>query len=79
MNRLAEDMAQRIERALKSGKLLHDGSYTIPALAVILGTTRAELRAHPKTLVAQPSRLRLWQTKPPQAGRLRHRQPLVLG
>lgn len=43
MNRLAEDMSLRIERALKSGKLKRDGSYTIPALAVILGTTRADL------------------------------------
>jgi hypothetical protein len=43
MNRLAEDLSHRIERALKSGKLKRDGSYTIPALAVILGTPRTEL------------------------------------
>jgi hypothetical protein len=37
-------MANRIERAVKSGKLKLDGSYTIPKLAAIIGTTRAELR-----------------------------------
>jgi hypothetical protein len=43
MNRLAEEMTRRIQRAIKSGKLKHDATYTIPALAIILGTTRAEL------------------------------------
>ena len=43
MNRLAEEMTRRIQRALKSGKLKRDATYTIPALAVILGSTRAEL------------------------------------
>ncbi len=43
MNRLAEEMNRRIQRALKSGKLKRDATCTIPALAVILGTTRAEL------------------------------------
>ena len=43
MNRLAEEMTRRIRRALKSGKLQRDATYTIPALAIILGTTRAEL------------------------------------
>ena len=43
MNRLAEEMTRRIQRALDSGKLKRDESYTIPALAVILGSTRAEL------------------------------------
>jgi hypothetical protein len=43
MNRLAEEMTRRIQRALKSGKLLRDVTYPIPALAAVLGTTRAEL------------------------------------
>jgi hypothetical protein len=43
MNRLAAEMTRRIQRALKSGKLKRDATYTIPALAVILGTTRAQL------------------------------------
>ena len=43
MNRLAGEMNRRIQRALKSGKLNRDMTYTIPALAVILGTTRTEL------------------------------------
>ncbi len=43
MNRLAEQMTRRIQRAQQSGRLKRDVTYTIPALAVILGTTRAEL------------------------------------
>jgi hypothetical protein len=43
MNRIAEEMTRRIQRALKSGKLKRDAAYPIPALAVILGTTRDEL------------------------------------
>lgn len=43
MNRLAAEMTRRIQRARQSGKLKRDATYTIPALAVILGTTRAEL------------------------------------
>ncbi len=43
MNTLAEEMNRRIQRALKSGKLKRDATYTIPVLAAILGTTRAEL------------------------------------
>jgi DNA-binding GntR family transcriptional regulator len=44
MNKQAAEMAHRIERAVKSGKLTLDGSYTIPALAAAIGTTRAHLR-----------------------------------
>jgi hypothetical protein len=44
MKKQSAEMAARIERALKSGKLKLDGSYTIPTLAAIIGTTRAELR-----------------------------------
>ena len=44
MKKQAAEMATRIERAVKSGKLKLDGSYTIPNLAAIIGTTRAELR-----------------------------------
>jgi hypothetical protein len=43
MNSLAADMTRRIQRALQSGKLKRDATYTIPALAIILGTTRAQL------------------------------------
>jgi DNA-binding GntR family transcriptional regulator len=43
MNRLAEEMTRRIQRAIKSGKLKQDKTYTIPVLAAILGTTRTEL------------------------------------
>jgi DNA-binding GntR family transcriptional regulator len=43
MNRLAENMTRRIRRALKSGKLKREATYTIPALAAILGTTRTQL------------------------------------
>ena len=44
MKKQAAEMAQRIERAVKSGKLNLDSSYTIPKLAEIIGTTRAQLR-----------------------------------
>jgi hypothetical protein len=43
MNRLAEEMTRRIQRAVESGRLKRDATYTIPVLAGILGTTRAEL------------------------------------
>ena len=43
MKQQAAEMAKRIERAIQSGKLQRDGSYTIPALAAILGTTRNEM------------------------------------
>ena len=45
MNKQASAMSDRIQGALRSGKLLADGNYTIPALIAILGTTRAELSA----------------------------------
>jgi hypothetical protein len=44
MKKQAAEMAQRIERAVKSGKLNLDSSYTIPKLAEIIGTTRTHLR-----------------------------------
>jgi hypothetical protein len=44
MNNQAAEMTQRIERAVKSGKLNLDSSYTIPKLAEITGTTRVQLR-----------------------------------
>ena len=44
MKKPAAEMAQRIERAVKSGKLKLDGIYQVPELAAIIGTTRAELR-----------------------------------
>lgn len=44
MNKQAAGMAQRIQRAVKSGKLQLDGTYTIPQLAALIGTTRAQLR-----------------------------------
>ena len=44
MNKHAAEMTQRIQRAVKSGKLKLDGTYTIPKLATIIGTTRAQLR-----------------------------------
>jgi DNA-binding GntR family transcriptional regulator len=44
MRKLAAEMANRINRAVQSGKLKPDGSYTILELAAIIGTTRAELR-----------------------------------
>jgi len=44
MKTQAAEMTQRIQRAIKSGKLKLDGTYTIPQLAALIGTTRAELR-----------------------------------
>ncbi|MGO9243273.1 MAG: hypothetical protein ACLPT4_13360 [Verrucomicrobiia bacterium] len=44
MNRQAAEMAGRIQRAIKSGKLTADGSYTIPTLVAAIGTTRGQLR-----------------------------------
>ena len=43
MNKQAAEMSHRIERAIKSGKLTLNGSYTVPALAAAIGTTRAHL------------------------------------
>ena len=43
MKRQAAEMAKRIERAVKSGKLKLDGTYPIPKLAAIIGTTREQL------------------------------------
>ena len=43
MNKQAAEIAHRIERAVKSGKLALDRSYTIPVLAAAIGTTRAHL------------------------------------
>jgi hypothetical protein len=43
MKKQAAEMAQRIERAVRSGKLSLDSSYTIPKLAEIIGTARAQL------------------------------------
>ena len=44
MNKQAAEMAGRIQRAVKSGKLTVKENYTIPALAAIIGTTRGQLR-----------------------------------
>ncbi|MGD1020353.1 MAG: hypothetical protein ABSA12_13660 [Verrucomicrobiia bacterium] len=44
MNKQAAEMAGRIQRAVKSGKLTAGGSYTIPTLVAAIGTTRAQLR-----------------------------------
>ena len=44
MNKQATDIADRIQRAVKSGKLKVDGSYTISKLAGVIGTTRGQLR-----------------------------------
>ena len=43
MNRHAAEMVQRAQRAVKSGKIKRDRVYSVPALAAILGTTRAGL------------------------------------
>jgi len=43
MNKQAAEMANRMQRAVKSGKLTFDGSYPIPMLAAIIGTTRGQL------------------------------------
>jgi hypothetical protein len=44
MNKQAAEIAGRIQRAIKSGKLTVKESYTIPALAATIGTTRSQLR-----------------------------------
>jgi len=44
MKKPAAEITQRIQRAVKSGKLKADGSYTIPQLAALIGTTRRQLR-----------------------------------
>jgi hypothetical protein len=44
MKKQAAEMTQRIHRAVKSGKLKLDGTYTIPQLAALIGTTRSQLR-----------------------------------
>ena len=44
MKKRSTEMANRIRRAVKSGKLKIDVTYTIPKLAAIIGTTRAQLR-----------------------------------
>jgi hypothetical protein len=43
MSKQATEMTARIQRAVKSGKLKLDGNYTVPGLAAIIGSTRAEL------------------------------------
>ena len=43
MKKQAAEMANRIQRAVKSGRLKVDGSYTIPELAASIGTTRTQL------------------------------------
>ena len=43
MNKNATTLSKRIQCALRSGKLKADGNYSIPALAIIIGTTRTEL------------------------------------
>lgn len=43
MKKQAAEMAHRIQCAVQSGRLKLDGSYTIPELAAIIGTTRAQL------------------------------------
>ena len=44
MKKQSTEIANRIQRAVKSGKLQLDGTYTMPKLAAIIGTTRAQLR-----------------------------------
>jgi DNA-binding GntR family transcriptional regulator len=44
MKKPAAEIAQRIQRAVKSGKLKVDGAYTIPQLAALIGATRGQLR-----------------------------------
>jgi hypothetical protein len=43
MKKQAEEIAKRIRRAVKSGRLKTDGSYSIPELAASIGKTRAQL------------------------------------
>jgi hypothetical protein len=44
MKKQSTEIADRIQRAVKSGKLKLDGSYTISTLAGVIGTTRGQLR-----------------------------------
>jgi hypothetical protein len=44
MKKQSTEIADRIQRAVKSGKLKPDGSYTISTLAGVIGTTRGQLR-----------------------------------
>jgi hypothetical protein len=44
MKRRAAELANRIQRAVKSGKLQLNGSYPMPELAAIIGMTRGQLR-----------------------------------
>ena len=43
MNKQAATISARILGAIRTGKLKADGNYSIPALAVIIGTSRVEL------------------------------------
>jgi len=43
MKKQAAELANRIQRAVKSGRLKPDGSYTVPELAASVGTTRGHL------------------------------------
>jgi hypothetical protein len=43
MNKTTTNLTHRVQRALQSGKLKRDTIYPVPALAVILGTTRLTL------------------------------------
>ena len=43
MKKQAAEMANRIQRAVESGRLKLDGSYAIPELVAIIGTTRTQL------------------------------------
>ena len=43
MNKQAAAISDRIQRALRSGKLKTDGNYTVPDLIAILGISRAGL------------------------------------
>lgn len=43
MNSTAIHLTHRLQRALRSGKLKRDTVCSVPALAAILGTTRANL------------------------------------
>jgi hypothetical protein len=44
VNKQAAEMANRIQRAVKSGKLKLDENYPLPKLAAIIGTTSSQLR-----------------------------------
>ena len=43
MNKQALAISDRIQRALRSGKLKSDGNYTVPDLIAIIGISRAGL------------------------------------